>query len=498
MTPRVRRPACAVMAPAVLTVLMLAACTPSAPNVSPLPAPVSTAVDRTAPPPLGAPRTLTLPPVATRELANGLHIVIVEKHALPLADFVLVVRTGAEGDPAGRTGTATLTAAMLGEGTATRSSLAIADQRAYLGVQLQAGAGWDLSQLALHTPTAQLDSALALFGDVALHPTFPAQELERLRKDRLTTLVQLRDRAPQIADRVYNAIVYGPQHPYGRSTIGTEPTTRAITRADLETFYRSYYRPNNATLIVVGDVRPDDIERRALALFGGWERGTAVTPRVGDATPPAITTVYLVDKPGAPQSSVRIGGIGAPRTSDDYFALLVMNTILGGPFSSRLNQNLREKHGFTYGAFSRFDMRRAAGPFTARAEVTGTKTDSSLVQFLQELRAIRDTVGARELADSKRYLELQLPSQFETTGDIATQLVPVVLYGLPTDYYNTYARRIEEVTQQDVQRVARRYVDPAKVAIVIVGDRASVEPKVRALGIGDISVRDLSGELARP
>jgi len=194
------------------------------------------------------------------------------------------------------------------------------------------------------------------------------------------------------------------------------------------------------------------------------------------------------------QSSIRIGGVGVPRSTSDYFALSVMNTILGGSFTSRLNQNLRETHGYTYGARSRFDMRRAPGPFTASVEVTGTKTDAALFEFMKELRAIRDTVPADELEKAKRFLQLQLPGAFETTGSIAAQVVPVVLYGLPLDYYNSYVQQIERVTQADVQRVARQYVDPSNVVVVVVGDRKSIEPGLRALGVGTIVVRDLEGK----
>jgi predicted Zn-dependent peptidase len=208
------------------------------------------------------------------------------------------------------------------------------------------------------------------------------------------------------------------------------------------------------------------------------------------AAPPAAraTTVYLVDKPNAPQSSVRIGLVGVPRNTPDWFPLRVMNTILGGSFTSRLNQNLRETKGYTYGASSGFDMRRAAGPFAARAEVTAAKTDSSLVEFMKELRAMADTVPADELGKAKRYLQLQLPGAFETTGDIAGQLAPLVVHGLPLDWYDQYVGRVEAVTQADVQRVARQYVDPSKFVIVVVGDRKTVEPAVRALNLGPVTV----------
>jgi predicted Zn-dependent peptidase len=203
--------------------------------------------------------------------------------------------------------------------------------------------------------------------------------------------------------------------------------------------------------------------------------------------------VYIIDKPGAAQSSVRIGAIGVARSTPDYFPLLVMNTVLGVPFTSRLNQNLREAHGFTYGAGSRFDMRREAGPFTARGEIVAAKTDSALLEFMKELRAIRDTVPQPELQKAKRYLQLMLPGLFETTGDIAYQLTSLAVYGLPLDYYNTYVQQVENVTQADVQRVARKYIDPEHLSIVVVGDQKQIEPGIRKLSLGDVEVRDIYG-----
>jgi len=461
-------------------------------NVPAAPRPVVSApVDLTVPPTLAPPPALRLPAVTTRTLPNGLKLVVVEQHELPLADFILDVRTGGEADPAGKAGTASLTSGMLSEGTTTRSALEIADQAAYLGVRVGAGSGWEQSTVSLHAPTAQLDSGLALFADVALHPAFNAPDLERVRKVRLTALQQVRDRGPAIADRAYANALYGEQHPYGRPLSGSETSVADITRDDLVKFYTTYFRPNNATLLVVGDVRADDIERRVLALFGNWQRADVPAVAEGTVSAPKATTVVLIDKPGAAQSSFRLGGIGVPRSTDDYFAIEVMNTILGGSFTSRLNQNLRETHGYTYGAGSGFSMRRSAGPFVASAEVVSAKTDSAFVEFLKELRAIRDTVPADELAKAKRYLQLGLPQDFETTGSIAFQMLPLVTYGIPLNFYDTAVQRIGAVTQADVQRVARKYVDPDRLTIVIVGDRKLIEPGLRALNPGEIIIRDV-------
>ncbi|MEO7455757.1 MAG: pitrilysin family protein [Gemmatimonadaceae bacterium] len=462
-------------------------------------APANTSnIDLTKPPTLGAPPTLTVPPITTRTLPNGLKIVIVEQHELPIADVLLQVRTGGEADPAGKPGTAALTSGMMLEGTATRTALQIDDQQGFLGAGMGAGSGWEQSIVSLHTPTAQMDSALALMTDVALHPAFAAADLERVRKARLTALQQQRDRAAAIADRAYAAALYGSDNPYGRPLAGTELSVAAITRDDIVKFYGTYFRPNNATLLVVGDVKPDDIERRARALFGGWARGDIPAVASTTASNVGATTIILVDKPGAAQSSFRLGGIGAPRTTGDYFALQVMNTLLGGSFSSRLMQNLREAHGYTYGASSGFAYRRSPGPFIASAEVVTAKTDSALVEFMKELRSIRDTIPASELERVKRFLQLGLPQGFETTRGIAGQMLPLVTYDVPLDFYNTAVQRLGAVSQADVQRVAQKYIDPARLTLVIVGDRKVIEPGLRALNIGPIVIKDARDVLGAP
>jgi zinc protease len=450
--------------------------------------------DRTKPPELGPPPRVALPPIVTRELSNGLKLMIVEQHELPLADFVLLVGSGSTTDPSSKTGVANLTSAMLREGTATRKSLEIADQIAFLGINLSPSSSWESSTLSLHTPTAQLDSALALFADVALHPSFPANEFERIRKSRLTDLIRLKDQGPAIANLAFPAIIYGSGHPYGAATLGTEASVKSLSVADLQSYYQANFKPNNATLIIVGDVSPNQIEQKINAVFGGWQRGDVLPLTYADPPKAGTTTIYLIDKPGAAQSSFRIGAVGVPRSTKDYFALSVMNTILGGSFSSRLNQNLRETKGYTYGANTRFDMRRAAGPFSASAEIVAAKTDSALLEFMKELNGIRQTVPPTELSRAKRFLQLQLPGNFETTQDIAFQLVPVALYGLPLDYYNNYVQNIEAVTQADVARVAQQYINPASLAVVIVGDRKSIEPGLKAINVAPIVIRDMSGQ----
>lgn len=445
-------------------------------------------------PTLGPPKAMKLPPVIRRELANGLQLLIVEQHELPVADFALVVKSGGTVDPAGKAGTASLTSLMLREGTTSRNSLDIADQIAFLGIGLGTGSTWDATTISVHTPVGQLDSALALFGDIVLHPSFPQNEFDRLRKNRLTDILQIKDRGPSIANQAYAAILYGSEHPYGTSMTGTQKSVESLSVADLKAFYSSEFKPNNSTLIVVGDVRASDVIRRVNALFGNWQRGSIQTHSYSQPPAAQPTTIYLVDKPGAPQSSFRIGSVGVPRSTKDFFALSVLNTILGGSFTSRLNNTLREVKGYTYGAGSSFDMRKMAGPFTANAEVVAAKTDSALLVFMSELNAIRQPVPADEILRAKRYTQLRLPWSFETSQQIASGLIPIVLYDLPADYFSNYVQNIEAVTQADLQRVANQYINPSSLAIVIVGDRKSIEAGLKATNVGTISIRDISGQ----
>jgi predicted Zn-dependent peptidase len=449
----------------------------------------------TTPPVLGAPKPLELPAMVERTLPNGLKLVLVEQRELPVVDVTLVVRTGSEADPAGKQGLATLTANLLDEGAGPRDALGIAEQVAFLAVRLGTFAGFDQSTVNLHTTRATLDSALSLMADVVLRPTFPEQEFARLRSERLTSLLQEQDRGPAIADRAFAAIVFGEHHPYGQSTAGTRETVERITRDDAVTFWRTWYRPNNATLVIVGDLTVDEAERRARQVFGAWER--APLPTVASAAPPSAarpTTIYVIDKAKAPQSSFRIGGVGVARSTADYYPLMVMNTALGGSFTSRLNANLRETRGYTYGAGSSFTMRREAGPFTARAEIVREKTDSALIEFMKELTAIREAMPDEELAKTRRYLQLGYADRFESTADIASQIASLVPYALPLSTLGAFESGIGRVTGADVQRVARRYLDPARLVIVIVGDRETIEPALRATGIAPVELRDLRGK----
>ena len=446
-----------------------------------------------APPVLGPQAPLKLPPMIERTLPNGLKLVIVEQHELPIVDVALVIRSGSESDPAGKKGLATLAANMLDEGAGNRDALAIADQIGFLAIRLNTSAGFDRSTVSLHSTRNVIDSAMALMADVALRPTFAEKEFTRLKSERLTSLLQEKDRGPLLADRAFAAIVFGEKNPYGNSTSGLADAVESFSRDNVLAFWKQNYRPNNATLIMVGDLKADEAQSLASKAFGTWER--AAVPTIASSTTPATapTTIYIVDKPKAAQSSFRIGSVGAARSTKDYYPLQVLNTALGGSFTSRLNQNLRETKAFTYGASSSFSLRREAGPFVASAEIVAAKTDSALIEFVSELNKIRSGLPADELANTKRYLQLGYADRFETTSDIAGQIAALVPYELPLSTLDSFDAQIGKVTQADVERVARQYINPAKLAIVIAGDRASIEEKLRATGIAPVEIRDSRG-----
>ena len=448
------------------------------------------APDRSGPPPLGPTPKLMLPAVDERVLTNGLRVWIVEKHAVPVVQVNLIVRAGSGADPASRFGLASLTAAMLDEGAAGKDALAVADAVDFLGAELTTASSFDASVVNLHVPVARLAPALSIMADVALRPSFAQADLDRLREERLTSLKQAKDSPPAIAAAAFPLLVYGPSHRYGIGTAGTEETLRAFTPADLRDFHARYYRPDDAALVVVGDVTPDAVLVELERAFGAW-RATGPGPEmpaVATAPEPEPRAVYLVDKPGAAQSVIRIGWAGVPRSTPDYFALEVLNTVLGGSFTSRLNQNLREQHGYAYGAGSGFDMRLGAGPFLATASVQTDKTAEAITEFFKELEGIRQPVPAGELEKAKNYVALSYPGQFETTRGIAGQLGEQIVYGLPRDYFSTYIDRIQAVTADDVARAAAKYITPDRFAVVVVGDRQAILEKIEALKLGPVKV----------
>jgi predicted Zn-dependent peptidase len=446
--------------------------------------------DRSRPPTPGPPPALRLPPIEKQTLSNGLAVWIVEHHEVPLVQANLVIKAGSGADPSGVFGAASFTAAMLDEGAGTRSAPELAEAIESLGAQLSTASSYDASAVRLSVPVRHLESALTLMADVTLRPTFPQDEIERLRKERLTGLIQARDDPASIVQLAFPRVVFGSSHRYGTSAVGTERTLTAMTREHIVGFYRTHYRPEHATLIVVGDITAASAVPALQKAFGDWKPAAGTTSAASVSAAPQLTNrqVFVIDKPAAAQSQIRIGWVGVARSTVDYAALQVLNTILGGSFTSRLNTNLRETHGYSYGARSTFDMRRAPGLFFATAGVQTDKTAEALREFFNELEGIQKTVPHDELDKARNYVALGFPAEFETTGDLARKLEELVVYDLPEDTFSTFIERVRQVTAEDVQNAAARYVQPDKMAVVIVGDRQAIEKPVRGLNLGPVTV----------
>jgi len=453
--------------------------------------------DRTQPPRPGAPPMFSTAPVKHDTLSNGIPVLLFEKHDVPIVQINVLVGAGYVCDPAGKTGLASMTAAMMMEGAAQRGALELADAVDHLGARLSVIPDHHVTGTRLHVTVSRLDSALALLGDVLLRPTFPGQELERKKRERLTALLQWRDEPNALASVQFSRALYGDTHPYGAITQGTKQTLRSMTAEDLRWFHASWFVANAAKIVVAGDIQPAALHEKLERVFAKWQRGQLPVVNLGPITQVAGRTITLVDKPGAPQTQIRIGRIGVPRTSPEYYAITVMNTLLGGSFTSRLNQNLREKHGYTYGASSRFMFRPLAGPFVAASGVQTAVTDKALTEFMKELAGIRSPVTPEEAERARNYVALGFPSDFQSVGQIAGQLEEIAEYGLPDDTFNTYVGKVLAVTAADLERVAKATIDPEKIVIVLVGDRAQIEKTVAGLNLGPITNLTIDDVLGR-
>jgi predicted Zn-dependent peptidase len=454
------------------------------------------APDRSRPPELGPPPALILEAIVRFELSNGLQVMYMSKPGVPLVQANLVVKAGQVNDPDGRPGLASMTAAMLDEGAGERDALELSEAIDFLGASIGVRSDKHSTTIALHTPVSRLDDALRLMADIALRPRFPAEELDRQRRQRLTAIMQARDEPRTIAQVIYNRTLFGENHPYGIPDIGTAQSLQEMNTDDLRQFHQRFFVPNNATLIVVGDVSREEMTPKLEAAFASWRRDQVPTRQYADVDQVQQRRVILVDKPGAAQSRIQIGRIGVDRKTADYYALVVMNTILGGSFASRINQNLREDKGYTYGAVSRFDFNVLPGAFTALSSVQTSVTDKALVEFFTELNGILEDVTEDEMTRARNFVALRYPSGFQAVSQIAGRLGQLYMHDLPDGYFNEYIQQILAVSKEDVLRVARRYIDPERVEVIVVGDRELIEEGVRALNLGPVvlmTVEDVLG-----
>lgn len=451
------------------------------------------AFDRTKAPKLGPAPRLVMPVVRTSALANGIGMQVVEQHEVPLVQVSMVISGGSRLDGA-EPGLASFTARMLTESAGDRDVNALQSELAFLGATLNASASWDAFTISLNVPKRSLGAALDLMADVVQRPSFKAADVRRQRELRLASILQRRDQPNALGSLAFNMILFPAGHPYHNPADGDSAAAARIDSAAVRAFYGRAIVPSHAKFIVVGDITPSEATQLLAARFGQWNAsGSAATMPAVSVAPVRNTAnrLYLVDKPGAAQSIILVGGPGVERTSPDYAALVVMNTILGGSFSSRLNSNLRETKGYTYGISSRFGWTPIPGSFLIGSGVRTDVTDSSLVEIFREMKRIRDTpVEATELARARAYVALGIPGRFETNSEIAGQLVELGLFGLPLSSVSAFIATVNTVTAADVQRVARQYLPADRATIVVVGDLAKVRAGIDALKLGDIVVLD--------
>ena len=453
-------------------------------------------------PDLGSAPRLVLPSPTETTLPNGLTVKLVGMHEVPVVQAVLSIEGGArlDGELAGL---ATFVGGMLDEGAGDRDAFELAAQVEYLGASLGTGAGWDATTISLRAPKRTIGEAMALVGDVVLRPRFATEDVERQRDLRIASILQSRDQPGAVAGNVFGYTVYPVAHPYHRPIGGDSISTVQLDSATVRGFWSRAADPRKATLVIAGDLTLDEARALATSALGDWRAPSAAAAGAGapHATQPPspATRVFLVDKPEAAQSVLMIGAPGVTRSSPDYAAITLMNTILGGSFSARLNDILREQKGFTYGARSNFSWRPLPGPFVASASVRTDVTDSSLAIFFEEFRRIRsEPVTQQELDRAKSYVSLGALGDFETTGQVAGQLASLEMLGLTLADIPRELDQVRALGAADVQRAAEQYLDPSHLTIVVVGDVKNIRAGVEALGLGPVMLLDHEGNEVTP
>jgi zinc protease len=461
--------------------------------------PVSGAgADRSKLPEPGAAPALRLPKFQRTTLSNGLHVVLAERHDLPLVNFRLLVDAGFAADPTAAPGAASMTMAMLDEGAKTRTTLEISEELDRLGMQLGTGASLDVCSVYASILKASFDPSLSLFADVILSPSFPPDELDRQKKQRLAAIQNEKARPYSMALRVLPRLLYGEGHPYATPLTGSgaEESVSALTRDGLVNFHRTWFLPNNATLVVVGDTTLAELRPKLERAFANWRSGQVPERKIPPARPPDRTRVYLLDRPGAQQSVILGGQIAPPKANSDEIAIEIMNAVLGGQFTSRVNMNLREDKHWSYGANTYVIDARGQRPFLAIAPVQTDKTREALVELDKEFTEIlKDRpITAEELSAAQSGQTLRLPGAFETLNRLASGIAEIVTFNLPDDHFETFVPKVRALTLSDVNGVARKLLRPGEIVWVIVGDRQKIEAGIRELKLGPVSLLDADGK----
>ncbi len=451
-----------------------------------------------ADPPLPGPTSaLKLPVPDVFKLSNGLTVYYRYRAGLPVAAANLVFNTGSGANPVDKPGLASFTANMLQQGTETRNAMQIADEAALLGTALSSSATMDASSVGISSLSKNFAGALDLMADIVLRPTFPPDEVERRRASRLAAFTDERSDPDRIVARTGVSALFGPHHPFGYDNSGTEASVKAMTREDMLNFWKTYYVPNNAALVVSGNISADELKVLAESKFGAWKSGEISVLQLG-APETTKAKIVIVDRPGAQQTIVRLLQLGVGRDTPDYPALEVMNSELGGLFSSRINLNLREEHGYTYGAASFFVYRRSLGYFGVGGGIRTDATAPAVTEIMKEIRRMLDTrMNPDELSLAKDSQSRSLPGMFETNSGEAGALSEIFVYNLARDYFSNLPERLNSVTADDAEAVARKYLRPDQMVLVCVGDRAKIEPELVKLNLGAVEIRDADGNVVK-
>ena len=452
---------------------------------------------RENPPKPGLAHELNLPVPDIFKLSSGLTVYYHYRSGLPVVAADLVFNAGSGANPVDKPGLASFTANMLQQGTDTRNAIQIADEAALLGTALSSGASMDSSSVGASSLTKNFAGVLDLISDVVLHPTFPPDEVERRRASRIAAFADERSDPETIVVRTGVSALFGPHNPFGYDNSGTEPSIKAMTREDMMNFWKTNYVPNNAALVVSGNIPVDDLKALAESKFGTWKSGEFQAPQIG-APETTKAKIVLVDRPGAQQTMVRLLQLGVARATPDYAALEVMNSELGGLFSSRINMNLREEHGYTYGASSSFVYRRSLGYFVAGGGIRTDVTAPAVTEILKEIHRMIDTpMKPEELSLAKDSQSRSLPGIFETNSGEAGALSELFIYNLARDYFSNLPGRLNAVTAEDAEAVAKKYLHPDQLILVCVGDRAKIEPELVKLDLGAVEIRDADGNVVQ-
>jgi zinc protease len=439
----------------------------------------------------GPARRYRFPEFHDEVLPSGIRLVTAPVTKLPLATVLVVVDAGSVNEQRGKEGIASLTAAGLLEGTSQFDGAELAEKFEQLGTSLESGADWDSAFIKITTLSDKLEEATRLLGEVISSPVFPEREIERLKAERLAEILQLETEPRGLADEKFAEFLYSAESRYSKPDEGSTESVSALSREDVEQFYRSNYRSGGTTVIIAGDVTPEQARETAVGAFQKWPTGSAEKPQLTTTARTKGRQVHIVHKAEAPQSELRVGHVGLPRRHPDFFPTLVMNAVLGGLFGSRINLNLREVHGYTYGASSYYDWRRGAGPFVVSTAVQNEVTASALTEILLEIDRIRgEKISDEELSLARDYLEGVFPIRYESTAAIAAALATLVIHDLPADYYGTYRKNIHNVSVETVLEAANAHLHPPELQTVVVGDAKTIQASLADTKFGDVLVHN--------